>query len=309
CLHTFEDARSEDPLVAGIAKNRRAIFDRIGKLFCRVMTMGDVKTTRYLDKIVFHLVSDKMYYAVFASECSQELYVAFMFLLDVSNFAQGLLTKQFSPSFGTGLSHVELNSTHGPLSGNANRHLSWLLGGHLLMKSTASVVILALFQTLVLAVTPSERRIKPRSPHSESLMSRIPNPISVPLVNHSQLNIRQGLNTTAHDDPTSLCQSLPLIASLWRKLGMNFYLDNYPNGTHLSLEARILISYSSLQEYASQTGGLDFQCGIGRTCNPGQVTAIFQLCENVYGRNWYALVAAQNWNNFVNMLYQATGDA
>lgn len=73
---------------------------------------------------------------------------------------------------------------------------------------------------------------------------------------------------------------------------MNSYLDSYPNGTLLNLE-----------QYASQVGALDFQCGIGKICNPGQ------LCQAVKGQDWYALVVAQNWNNFVNMLYQASGDA
>ncbi|CAH7689292.1 hypothetical protein PPACK8108_LOCUS24342 [Phakopsora pachyrhizi] len=84
----------------------------------------------------------------------------------------------------------------------------------------------------------------------------------------------------------------PLSPELWKELDMNKYLDNYPNG-----------NWTDLQSYASIAGALDFQCGIGKTCNPDQ------LCEAVYGKDWYALVAAQNWNNFVNSLYQAAGDA
>jgi hypothetical protein len=34
-----------------------------------------------------------------------------------------------------------------------------------------------------------------------------------------------------------------------------------------------------------------------------------KLCEAVKGRDWYALVAVQNWNSFVNSLYDAAGYA
>ncbi|KAI7962154.1 hypothetical protein MJO28_000248 [Puccinia striiformis f. sp. tritici] len=101
-----------------------------------------------------------------------------------------------------------------------------------------------------------------------------------------------GLNITAGEDPEYLCKPRPLEPSLWAELGMNSYLSTYTNGTTLNLE-----------QYASQVGAPDFECGIGKICSPGQ------LCEHVYGRDWYALVAAQNWNNFVNVLFQASGDA
>ncbi|MBW0481407.1 hypothetical protein O181_021122 [Austropuccinia psidii MF-1] len=89
-----------------------------------------------------------------------------------------------------------------------------------------------------------------------------------------------------------LCEPHPLTPALWAKLDMNKYLDTYPHGNSLDLE-----------QYAAHVGAVDFQCGVGRVCNPNQ------LCESVYGKDWYALVAAQNWNNFVNTLYQASGDA
>ncbi|KAA1100076.1 hypothetical protein PGT21_028951 [Puccinia graminis f. sp. tritici] len=164
------------------------------------------------------------------------------------------------------------------------------------MHCALSVLLLALVQTLLSTDVPSEtnvrskyRRLGPRSSLSES---RMPNVLSNSIANNPGLNVNQNRTTPTHDDAHLLCQSRPLTPSLWKKLGMNSYLDNYPKGKDLSLE-----------QYASQVGGLDFQCGIGRICNPGQ------LCESIYGQDWYALVAAQNWNNFVNMLYQAIGDA
>ncbi|KAA1115344.1 hypothetical protein PGT21_035407 [Puccinia graminis f. sp. tritici] len=107
---------------------------------------------------------------------------------------------------------------------------------------------------------------------------------------NSQSNHR--VNVTFEEDPKSLCEPRPLEPPLWSEMDMTFYLYNYPNGTELNLE-----------QYAAQVGAVDFRCGIGKICNAGQ------LCETVFGRDWYALVAAQNWNNFVNVLYQATGDA
>ncbi|KAI9610509.1 hypothetical protein H4Q26_006651 [Puccinia striiformis f. sp. tritici PST-130] len=141
------------------------------------------------------------------------------------------------------------------------------------MHHAVLVLLLTLSQTLVSSHIPSDtntipayRKLRPRSLPSEPTTSRTPKALS---------------NSVSPSNP-----------SLWKKLDMNSYLDNYPNGTALNLE-----------DYASRVGGLDFQCGIGRICNPGQ------LCESIYGRDWYALVATQNWNNFVNMLYQAIGDA
>ncbi|WAQ91872.1 hypothetical protein PtA15_15A264 [Puccinia triticina] len=57
------------------------------------------------------------------------------------------------------------------------------------------------------------------------------------------------------------------------------------------------------QEYASHVGATDFSAGIGEHPHSGQ------LCEAVKGRDWYALVAAQNWNSFVNSLYDSAGYA
>ncbi|WAR51725.1 hypothetical protein PtB15_1B161 [Puccinia triticina] len=108
----------------------------------------------------------------------------------------------------------------------------------------------------------------------------------------SNNSLQNGLNITSEEDTKVLCKPRPLEPPLWSEFGMNSHLYNYPNGTILNL-----------QQYASQVGALDFECGIGKVCNAGQ------LCENIYGRDWYALVAAQNWNNFVNILFQASGDA
>ncbi|KAH9448679.1 hypothetical protein Pst134EA_027975 [Puccinia striiformis f. sp. tritici] len=88
------------------------------------------------------------------------------------------------------------------------------------------------------------------------------------------------------------CDKIPLTPALWSQLEMNAYLDNYGGG-----------SRTSLHEYASEVGATDFSAGIGEHPHSGQ------LCEAVNGRDWYALVAAQNWNSFVNSLYDSAGYA
>ncbi|KAA1118081.1 hypothetical protein PGT21_031058 [Puccinia graminis f. sp. tritici] len=122
------------------------------------------------------------------------------------------------------------------------RYPYWLLGRRLTMHCALSVLLLALVQTLLSTDVPSEtnvrskyRRLKPRSSLSES---RMPNVLSNSIVNNPGLNVNQNLTTATHDDAHLLCQSRPLTPSLWKKLGMNSYLDNYPKGKDLSLEVR-----------------------------------------------------------------------
>ncbi|KAG0144592.1 hypothetical protein CROQUDRAFT_47095 [Cronartium quercuum f. sp. fusiforme G11] len=87
------------------------------------------------------------------------------------------------------------------------------------------------------------------------------------------------------------CLKEPLRPNLWEELRMNDYIHHYPRGNKLDLE-----------HYAITVGVSDFVCGIGQVCNA------HQLCERVKGRDWYALVAAQNWNTFMNEIYQAVSD-
>ncbi|KAI9604485.1 hypothetical protein KEM48_000720 [Puccinia striiformis f. sp. tritici PST-130] len=87
------------------------------------------------------------------------------------------------------------------------------------------------------------------------------------------------------EDP---CHKIPLSRILWSELKMNSYLDTYPGGDKIALE-----------EYASNVGATDFSVGIGEHPHVGQ------LCEAAKGRDWYALVAVENWNSFVNSLYDA----
>jgi hypothetical protein len=68
----------------------------------------------------------------------------------------------------------------------------------------------------------------------------------------------------------------------------------------------------------------NFDCGIEKLCYADQVsthiqvllewiayadyaTHTNQLCHPVRGKEWYILVAAQEWNTFMNAAYQSIG--
>ncbi|MBW0487991.1 hypothetical protein O181_027706 [Austropuccinia psidii MF-1] len=100
---------------------------------------------------------------------------------------------------------------------------------------------------------------------------------------------RSSKNLTALKDP---CARLPLTPELWDSLQLNDYLVNYPGGKNMSLE-----------DYAEKVGVTNFECGIGKTCTAPQI------CLPAGGRDWYVLVATQNWNAFRNELFRATAYA
>ncbi|KAG0139254.1 hypothetical protein CROQUDRAFT_726637 [Cronartium quercuum f. sp. fusiforme G11] len=86
------------------------------------------------------------------------------------------------------------------------------------------------------------------------------------------------------------CKPRTICPSLWSELNLNQYLLNYPGGDQISLE-----------QLAVNSKLLNFDCGIDKMCYAGQ------LCSPVRGKDWYVLVAAQEWNSFMNIMYQAIG--
>ncbi|KAA1112849.1 hypothetical protein PGT21_012653 [Puccinia graminis f. sp. tritici] len=56
-------------------------------------------------------------------------------------------------------------------------------------------------------------------------------------------------------------------------------------------------------DFARKVGAANFFCGIGLSCNAGQ------LCNPVAGKNWLVLVAIQHWNTYLNVLYQGVANA
>ncbi|KAI9625882.1 hypothetical protein H4Q26_016130 [Puccinia striiformis f. sp. tritici PST-130] len=88
------------------------------------------------------------------------------------------------------------------------------------------------------------------------------------------------------------CRPRTLSPALWSKLNLDAYLREYPGGQDTSLE-----------ELAVKSRLLNFDCGIDKMCYAGQ------LCSPVKGNDWYVLVAAQEWNSYMNVVYQAVGFA
>ncbi|MBW0506638.1 hypothetical protein O181_046353 [Austropuccinia psidii MF-1] len=88
------------------------------------------------------------------------------------------------------------------------------------------------------------------------------------------------------------CDPVELAPKTWVDLGIDEYLANYPNADKLTI-----------QQFAAELNVPNFFCGIGMQCLAGQ------LCSPAAGVNWLILYAVQEWNNYMNSLYQAIEEA
>ncbi|KAG0142317.1 hypothetical protein CROQUDRAFT_50448 [Cronartium quercuum f. sp. fusiforme G11] len=88
------------------------------------------------------------------------------------------------------------------------------------------------------------------------------------------------------------CAGYALNRGTWAELGIDNYLLHYPRGQNISVT-----------EYTDSLKVLNFECGIGLTCLSGQ------LCHPVRGRDWVVLSALQEWNFYINSMYEAVGSA
>ncbi|KAF6793802.1 hypothetical protein CSOJ01_13801 [Colletotrichum sojae] len=88
------------------------------------------------------------------------------------------------------------------------------------------------------------------------------------------------------------CATEVLTADTWKKLGMDNWLlaysQNMTQGTS-----------NNVQLFASSFGAPNFFCGLDSFCNAGQP------CLPVPLPAWYALVAMQNWNSYMNSINTA----
>ncbi|KAI8445605.1 hypothetical protein BY996DRAFT_4592819 [Phakopsora pachyrhizi] len=84
------------------------------------------------------------------------------------------------------------------------------------------------------------------------------------------------------------CDSGKISPDTWKEKKIDEQLANFPSGKKLSLEA-----------FASFVGYDGFRCGIGEDCLAGQI------CSPVKAPYWQVLVAAQEWNFYINRVYQA----
>ncbi|WAQ88095.1 hypothetical protein PtA15_9A220 [Puccinia triticina] len=92
--------------------------------------------------------------------------------------------------------------------------------------------------------------------------------------------------------PEQCPRELDLTPETWNKLKMDEYIASIPD-----------IDKMNLAEFSRKIGAANFFCGIGLSCNAGQ------LCSPVAGKNWLILVAIQHWNSYMNAAYQAISNA
>ncbi|KAI6362729.1 hypothetical protein MCOR25_006130 [Pyricularia grisea] len=97
----------------------------------------------------------------------------------------------------------------------------------------------------------------------------------------------QNITATA----TANCTSEPLNQDTWVKLKLNDALT--------TAAAKVKGTSNTVQELASTVGAPNFFCGLDSFCNAGQP------CTPVELPDWYILVAAQNWNSYMNSLNTA----
>ncbi|KAH9813369.1 hypothetical protein DFH28DRAFT_1060624 [Melampsora americana] len=88
------------------------------------------------------------------------------------------------------------------------------------------------------------------------------------------------------------CLAEPITPELWKNLQLNTYLENIPGAQNITLS-----------EYARSVHAANFFCGIGRRCMAGQP------CAPVPKMDWLILYSAQQWNFYMNSLYEAIESA
>ncbi|WAR59186.1 hypothetical protein PtB15_10B528 [Puccinia triticina] len=99
-------------------------------------------------------------------------------------------------------------------------------------------------------------------------------------------NVTNPANNITLQNSRRDCTRRPLTVALWQELDLDEYMRDYTGGKTLRLQA-----------YADEVNVTNFMCGIGQTCDAGQ------LCSSAMAPDWYVLVATQNWNKVMNMLY------
>ncbi|KAA1069761.1 hypothetical protein PGT21_032938 [Puccinia graminis f. sp. tritici] len=85
------------------------------------------------------------------------------------------------------------------------------------------------------------------------------------------------------------CQIYPTTIESWNQLEVDQFLANFPGGKDTPLDDFIFGSHIT-----------NFACGLGENCLAGQQCLPFQ------GSLWFMLYSLQEWNLYVNSLYDAT---
>ncbi|KAI8455423.1 hypothetical protein BY996DRAFT_4580846 [Phakopsora pachyrhizi] len=88
------------------------------------------------------------------------------------------------------------------------------------------------------------------------------------------------------------CVIYPTTIESWNQLGVENFIQNFPNAQSLSLEDFTFVNKVT-----------NFICGLGENCLAGQQCSPFQ------GPLWFTLYALQEWNMYVNNLDEAVTSA
>lgn len=85
-----------------------------------------------------------------------------------------------------------------------------------------------------------------------------------------------------------ICDNEAPTPDVWKKHNITGFLMSYPNAQN-----------TTIAEFARQNGVLNFVCGIGETCDAGQ------LCAPIPGPVWHVLYAIQQWHNLQESISRA----
>ncbi|POW11862.1 hypothetical protein PSTT_04906 [Puccinia striiformis] len=100
------------------------------------------------------------------------------------------------------------------------------------------------------------------------------------------LTIQPGLTPNINN---TQCQLYPTTIESWKQLEVDQFLSNFPGGKDTSLD-----------DFTFGNHITNFVCGLGENCLAGQQCLPFQ------GSLWFTLYSLQEWNLYVNSLYDAT---
>ncbi|EGG10723.1 uncharacterized protein MELLADRAFT_93543 [Melampsora larici-populina 98AG31] len=94
----------------------------------------------------------------------------------------------------------------------------------------------------------------------------------------------------------STCTIYPVTLQTWQELRIDDYIRNFPGGRVMKLE-----DFTFLNKVTN------FVCGLGENCLAGQVRAktLRHQCSPFQAQLWFTLYGLQEWNLYVNSLYEA----
>ncbi|KAF6819229.1 hypothetical protein CMUS01_11762 [Colletotrichum musicola] len=89
------------------------------------------------------------------------------------------------------------------------------------------------------------------------------------------------------------CPTDPLETATWTKLNLDKFMSDWVTANVTETKS------NNVQALADSFGAPNFFCGLSSFCNAGQP------CLPIQPPGWYAMVAVQNWNSYMNALNEA----